>query len=85
MGGIRKTITLTEKQDNWIKTRIEAGEFTNDSEYLRALVQRDQEHNVKLLAMKSAIQEGIDSGISKKTVPEIMKTVEDKMRADGRL
>ncbi len=85
MGAIRKTITLTEKQDNWIKTRIEAGEFTNDSEYLRALVQRDQEYNIKLLAMKSAIQEGIDSGISKRTVPEIMKAVEDKMRADGRL
>ena len=85
MGAIRKTITLTKKQDNWIKKRIEAGEFTNDSEYLRALVQRDQEHNVKLLAIKSAIQEGIDSGISKRTVPEIMKVVEDKMRADGRL
>ena len=34
MSTIRKTITFTEKQDKWIKSRITDGEFTNDSEYL---------------------------------------------------
>ena len=38
MSTIRKTITFTEKQDKWIKSRITIGEFTNDSEYLRDLV-----------------------------------------------
>jgi len=33
MRTIRKTITLTDKQDQWIKTQIAAGGFTNDSEY----------------------------------------------------
>lgn len=42
MSTIRKTITFTEKQDKWIKSRITNGEFTNDSEYLRDLVRRDQ-------------------------------------------
>ena len=30
MSTIRKTITFTEKQDKWIKSRITTGEFTND-------------------------------------------------------
>jgi len=36
MGTTRKTITVTEQQDEWIKARIAAGDFTNDSEYIRA-------------------------------------------------
>jgi len=32
MGTTRKTITLTDKQDQWIKAQIAAGEYTNDSE-----------------------------------------------------
>ena len=85
MGTIRKTITFTHQQDKWIKTQIEAGEFTNDSEYLRHLVRQDQSKSAKLLALKSAIQKGIDSGESDSNIPNIMKQVEDRMKKDGRL
>ncbi|WP_109853239.1 type II toxin-antitoxin system ParD family antitoxin [Aquimarina sp. AU58] len=85
MSTIRKTITFTKKQDKWIKSQIKAGEFTNDSEYLRDLVRRDQAKKAKFSALKAAITEGMDSGISDKSVPDIMKEVEERMRADGRL
>ena len=58
---VRKTITLTDKQDNWIKAQIESGDYTNDSEDFRDLIRRDQERNGKFQALKSAIQEGLDS------------------------
>ena len=85
MGTVRKTVTFTEQQDKWIKAQIAAGEFTNDSEYLRNLVRLDQAKNNKYLTLKAAIQKGIDSGISESTIPDIMKEVEYRMRADGRL
>jgi antitoxin ParD1/3/4 len=85
MATIRKTITLTEKQDEWIKAQIVNGDFTNDSEYLRDLVRRDQEQNARFLALKAAIQEGINSGVSNKTVKEIMEEVEARLGVDGRL
>ena len=85
MATVRKTITLTQKQDQWIKAQIAAGEFTNDSEYIRDLLRRDQEQNAKFLALKAAIQEGLESGISDKTVPQIMAEVEARLKADGRL
>ena len=85
MSTIRKTITFTGKQDKWIKSQITTGEYTNDSEYLRDLVRRDQAKNAKISALKAAITEGMNSGISDKTVPDIMKEVEERMRADGRL
>ena len=82
---IRKTITLTDKQDDWIKAQIAAGDYTNDSEYFRDLIRRDQEQNAKFRALKQAIQEGLDSGVSDKRVPQIMEEVEARLRADGRL
>ena len=85
MGTTRKTITVTDQQNQWIKSQISSGDFTNDSEYIRDLIRRDQEQNAKFHALKVAIQNGLDSGVSDKTVPEIMTEVEARLQADGRL
>lgn len=63
MSTIRKTITLTDQQDAWIKAQITAGHYTNDSEYIRDLVRRDQGEAAKLRVLRKAIQEGRDSGL----------------------
>ena len=85
MATIRKTITLTKKQDEWIKGQIANGDFTNDSEYLRDLVRRDQEQNARFHALKAAIQEGLNSGVSNKTINDIKEEVETRLGVDGRL
>jgi antitoxin ParD1/3/4 len=85
MATIRKTLTFTDQQDKWIKAQIEAGEFTNESEYVRHLIRQDQAKNTKFLELREAIQKGIDSGISERTLPEIMKEVEARLKADGHL
>ena len=85
MGTVRKTVTLTDQQHRWIKVRTAAGDFASDSEYIRDLIRRDQEESIRLQALKSAIQEGFESGVSDKTVPQIMKEVEARLRTDGHL
>ena len=75
---VRKSITFTEQQDFWIKQQIEKGDYTNDSEYLRDLVRRDQSEQQKLDELRAALQEGLDSGISDKTVEEIWKEAEER-------
>jgi antitoxin ParD1/3/4 len=77
----RKTITLSEQQDEWVKARIESGDYTNDSEYFRDLIRRDQEQNAKLLALRQAIQEGLDSGISDRTMSDIWEEAERRYKA----
>ena len=85
MSTIRKTVTFTQQQDQWIKAQVRVGSYTNDSEYLRDLIRRDQAQNARFLAAKAAILDGLDSAISDKSVPDIMKEVEERMRANGRL
>jgi len=85
MGTVRKTITLTDLQDKWIKAQIAAGYFTNDSEYIRDLIRRDRKRSSEFEALKAAVQEGLASGPSEKTIPSIMEEVEMRLRSDGRL
>ena len=85
MTTVRKTITLTDRQNRWVKSRIAAGEFTNDSEYIRDLIRRDQERNAGIRQLEAAIREGLDSGASDRSVAQIMEEVETRLRADGRL
>lgn len=62
MGTVRKTITLTEQQDNWVKAQINAGHYTNDSEYIRDLIRREQERTAETEAIRAALIEGEASG-----------------------
>ena len=62
MGTTRKTITLTVQQDQWIKARIASGEFTNDSEYIRDLIRRDQAREAEIEALRSELIKGEASG-----------------------
>ncbi len=85
MSTIRKTVTFTKQQDKWIKAQIEAGDYTNDSEYIRNLVRQDQINNTKFLSLKTKLIDGLESGVSTKSLPNIMKEVEARMQEDGRL
>lgn len=62
MGTVRKTITVTDKQDGWIKAQIDAGHYTNDSEYIRDLIRREQERSAEVEAIRSALIVGESSG-----------------------
>ena len=84
METVRKTITFTKKQDDWIKLQIERGDFTNDSEYIRDLIRKDQVQRQKQLELERAIQEGLDSGVSEKTVEDIWREAEERyLRKNG--
>ncbi len=62
MSTTRKTITVTDKQDDWIKLQIATGEYTNDSEYIRDLIRRDQSTKANIEAIRGALIEGEQSG-----------------------
>tara|TARA_B100001179_G_scaffold119389_1_gene85377 strand:+ start:97 stop:351 length:255 start_codon:yes stop_codon:yes gene_type:complete len=81
MATIRKTITLSDTQDAWIKRQIARGGFTNDSEYIRDLVRRDQEGQARLSGLREAIAEGLDSGVSESSLDEIWAEAETRNTA----
>ncbi len=45
MTTVRKTITLTDTENEWIKAQIDSGAYTNDSEVLRDLIRKGTARN----------------------------------------
>ncbi|MDY0072472.1 MAG: type II toxin-antitoxin system ParD family antitoxin [Thauera sp.] len=62
MSVVRKTISLTEQQDNWVRAQISAGHYTNDSECIRDLIRREQSRTSEIEAIRAALAEGEASG-----------------------
>lgn len=73
MATVRKTITLTGAQDSWIKAQIDSGLYTNDSECIRDLIRREQEHRISREAIRSALVAGEASGEPQPFDPEAFK------------
>lgn len=74
----RKTITLTEQQDRWVKAQIKGGQFGNDSEYIRDLIRRDQQAQQRVTALRKALTDGEASGTPK---PLDIKAIKKAARA----
>ncbi|MBL4787073.1 MAG: type II toxin-antitoxin system ParD family antitoxin [Cohaesibacteraceae bacterium] len=84
MAMMRKTITIPDAMEEWVKAQISSGRYGNDSEYFRDLIRRDQDRKLAELELRAMIDAGLDSGISKSTVPDIMKRIERRLRQDGK-
>jgi antitoxin ParD1/3/4 len=64
------SISLGDYFDNFIKRRISAGRYKNASEVVRAGLRLLEEEENRVIALKEAIKEGLDSGIAHDFDPE---------------
>ena len=58
------SISLGNYFDHFVQNRITQGRFKNVSEVIRAGLRLLEEEESKVIALKNAIQDGIDSGIA---------------------
>lgn len=85
------TISLPDPMKEWIESQIRLGEYASTSDYVRDLVRRDRERRshpeLTLADLQRIVAESRASGISDKTVPEILaqakRAAEGKARRDG--
>lgn len=75
MSTIRKTITLTDTQNDWIKAQIESGAYTNDSEVMRDLIRKAQAEHAEIEAIRAKLIEAEQSGVSERTPEDIRQDV----------
>lgn len=89
MSMVKKSISVTDQQDRWIKAQVETGHYGNESEVVRELIRerqiREMETPKEIEALRAALIEGEKSGISDLTPDEIMQAVIERKRKDGTL
>jgi antitoxin ParD1/3/4 len=64
-----RNVNLTDELDAFVLGKVQSGRYENASEViraaLRALERDEQEHEAKLIALRTAIDEGDASGVAK--------------------
>ena len=68
--GRNTSISLGNHFESFIEHTISDGRFTNASEVIRAGLRLLEEEENRVIALRKAIQEGIDSGIAKDFEPK---------------
>ena len=82
MSMTRKTITITEQMDDWVKKQIDTGRYGNDSEYFRDLIRRDQARRQAELQLGEMIDAAEASGVSKRSPREVWADAERDATSD---
>lgn len=73
-------ISIPDKLKGWAESRVAEGRYSSTSDYVRDLVRRDQETEEARRRLKAAIDEGLASGISDRTIKDI---IADRRKRDG--
>jgi len=80
---IRKTISLTQSQDDWVKSKVASGKFASDSEVYRALVKDVQSREEKLNWLRHELEKGLSSPMIDQTPQEIIAELKSELKAKG--
>ena len=75
MSMVKKSISITDQQEKWIKAQILSGNYGNESEVVRDLIRKEQMQNSRIKAISDALIEGEQSGISNRSIEDIRDAV----------
>lgn len=65
-------VSLPDGMKVWVEAQSQTGRYSNASDYVRDLIRRDQERTDKIAAMQKLIDEGLASGVSDRSMDEIL-------------
>lgn len=79
----RKTITITDQMESWVKSQVDSGKYGNDSEYFRDLVRRDQERREAETRVRFMLDDAESSGVSDRSPQEIWTEAETRLSGNN--
>jgi antitoxin ParD1/3/4 len=80
------SISLGNYFDQFVSSQVTVGRYKNVSEVIRAGLRLLEDEESKVIALRSAIQEGIDSGIAHNFDPKKnLENLKARRTANGRI
>jgi antitoxin ParD1/3/4 len=74
-------ISLPDPMRDWVQTQIQDGKYSSSSDYVRDLIRRDQEVRLQQQILQEAITEGFKSGISNRSMEDVLKEAQARLAA----
>ena len=65
-------VSLPNEMKTWVEFQAQnSGRYTNTSDYVRDLIRKDQDTNIKIQQMQAMVTEGLESGIGSRSMEEL--------------
>lgn len=68
-------ISLPDQMKAWVEAQTEDGKYANSSDLIRDLIRREQIKQEKIATLNEKIEEGFASGVSDKSLDQIMSEI----------
>jgi len=65
-------IVLPDPMKHWVEDQTRSGRYSNASDYVHDLIRRDQERVAKQAELQALISEGLESGVSNRSMEEVL-------------
>ena len=74
-------VSLPNQMKAWVEAQVQGGQYGNVSDYVRDLIRRDQQSREQIKTLQAAITKGLESGISDRSMQDILKEARSKAKA----
>lgn len=82
---VKKSITVTDQQEQWLQSQMASGNYGTDSEIIREALREKQMRMAEVEAIRAKLIAAEQSGFSDKTPEQMLAGFKDKARQDGKL
>lgn len=82
---VRKSITVTDKQESWIKSQMANGNYGTDSELIREALREKQNRVEEIEYIRAKLIASEKSGFTRLSRAEILEISKKELRDSGEL
>lgn len=84
---VKKSITVTDQQDSWIKFQITSGHYGNESEVVRELIRerqlQEQQTIKEIEIIRTELRNAESSGFGEFNSAELLKQIKNGLGCNG--
>lgn len=82
---VKKSITVTSQQAQWIEEQVASGHYGNDSEIIREALREKQMRQAEIEFIRGELIKAEASGYTERTPEEIREEAKARLRREGRI
>ncbi|BDF95482.1 MULTISPECIES: ribbon-helix-helix domain-containing protein [Pseudoalteromonas] len=75
MAMVKKSITVTDQQEQWMQAQLATGHYASDSELLRDLIRKEQMRTSEVEVIRQELIKAEKSGFSSRSPEDIVNAV----------
>ncbi len=77
-------VSLPDPMKDWVEAQAKTGCYSNASDYVRDLIRRHQERAENTAELQRLITEGIESGVSTRSIVDILQAARERASGSAR-